>query len=585
MDRELKSKTIFGFIWRFLERICAQLVSFVVSIVLARLIAPEQFGVVSVMMIVITFLNVFVDAGFGNALVQKKDADILDYSTVTYFSTFSSIIFYVVLFFTAPLIGKLYNLDNIAIYLRVMGLRMLFSGYNSVQNAYISKNLQFKKFFFVTIIGTVISAIVGIVMAVLGYGIWALVAQYLTNVVCDTIMLTIFARCKIKLKFSFKRLKKIFKFSLAMLGASLFDTLYDESRSMIIGIKYSATDLAYYNRANSVPTLVGNNVNRVISGVLFPLFSKFQDNAQTLKSLLQKYMKVSSFILIPAYLGLAAVANQLIYVLFGENWVVCAPYMQVLCIAYIFSPINNGNLQVFKAMGKTNLVFWNNVIKKAIYTIILVATMWWGVFWIALAAIPINITAIIINAYPTKKLINYSFGEQIKDMLPNLLISLVMFGIVFGIGYIPMNIYALLVLQVIVGVGVYVGLAHLTKNKSYKMCIEMIKEIKKNKQDKNSKEIECETAKAFEDIDYILLLPLETEEQEEREVIYYIENEINSDSDNNSNNDGNDMTSDSSENAEQIVNNSLCEVINTEDITDIDLDNDREVENTKSISS
>lgn len=481
MEKSVKSKAMFAFIWKFLERFGAQLVSFIVSLVLARLITPAEFGTVSIIMILITFCNVFVEAGFGTALIQKKDADTLDFSTITYFSLFSSVVFYLILFFLAPLISKLYEIAELTILIRVMGIRMIFSGYNSVQHAYIAKNLQFKKFFFTTSIGTILSAIVGVVMAYFGYGVWALIAQYLTNVVCDTILLSIVSKLRLKFQFSFKRLKKLLGFSVGILGASLVDVAYDELRGIIIGIKYSPTDLAQYNRASNIPSLFGNNINSTISSVMFPMLTTFQDDKIMLKQTLKKYMKISSFFLMPVYVGLAVLAHDLVLVLYTDKWLQCVPYMQMICVGLLFSSFNTGNLQVFKAMGKSKLVFWLNVIKKVCYTIIILSTMWFGVFWIAFAVIPINVIAVLVNSFPSKKLIDYGFFEQLWDIIPNLIPTLIMGGVVIGLGYINMNIYALLAIQVITGVIVYFGSAFLFKNKSLKMGIEMLKALRVKK--------------------------------------------------------------------------------------------------------
>ena len=267
MDKEktsLKQKTISGVFWRFGERITAQLITFVVSIVLARMIAPEQYGIIALTTIFINILNVFVTSGLGTSLVQKKTSDTKDFSTMFYASITLAFILYIILFFTAPIIAKIYDSEILIPLLRVMGLRIPIAAVNSIQQAYVQKKMIYRKFFISTLFGTIVSAVVGIYMAVRGYGAWALVGQYLTNSTIDTIVLFIVIDWKPTLYFSFERFKKLFDFGWKIMISSFIGSLFHQLKGMIIGKKYNAASLAYYNKADQIPSLVKNNVDLIV---------------------------------------------------------------------------------------------------------------------------------------------------------------------------------------------------------------------------------------------------------------------------------------------------------------------------------
>ena len=279
------SSTLTNLSWKFAERISSQLVSFVVSIVLARILAPSDYGAIAMVMIFVTLANVFVEGGFSSALIQKKDADKLDFSTVLYFSVVFSIILYAVLYISAPYISRFYGKDYeiLTPVLRVIGLQVIVFGVNSVQQAYVSRKMMFKKFFWSTLVGTIVSAAVGLIMAYSGYGIWALVGQQLTSAITNTFVLYLVTRKLPGLMFSFKRLKGLFGYGAKILGASLLVTLFLDLRSLIIGKIYSAKDLAFFDRGKQFPNLIVANINSSVGAVLFPKMSQEQDNKERIK--------------------------------------------------------------------------------------------------------------------------------------------------------------------------------------------------------------------------------------------------------------------------------------------------------------
>lgn len=282
-DRGLVKSVTSNFFWRFAERILAQLVSLVVSTIIARLLLPKEYGIVAFVNIFITFANVFVTSGFGNALIQKKDSDETDFSSVFYMNLLIAIFLYLVIFVLAPIISNLYNYNGLTLVIRVMGLRLIVAAVNTIQHAYVAKKMQFKRFFWSTLIGTIISGVVGIVLAYNGYGIWALVAQYMTNTTIDTLVLFITVRWRPRLKFSLKSLKRLFPFGWKILISEIINTGYIEIRGIIIGLKYTSSDLAYYNKGQSFPKLMGANIETSMTSVLFPAMAKEQEDTNTLR--------------------------------------------------------------------------------------------------------------------------------------------------------------------------------------------------------------------------------------------------------------------------------------------------------------
>ena len=297
MANDLKNKTISGLFWKFGERITAQLVTFVVSIVLARLLSPKEYGAIALITVFITISNVFVDSGFSSALVQKKNADDVDFSTVFYFNVAFSAVLYLIVFLISPFVASFYDMPELCSALRVLGISILIYGLKSVQQSYVSRHMIFKKFFFATIGGTLASAIIGIVMAYFGFGVMALVAQHLSNVFIDTIILWITVKWRPKKAFSFEKLKVLFSFGWKILVSSLIDTVYTNIRQLIIGKLYSKNDLAYYNKGKSFPVLIVDNINTTIDSVMLPSMASVQTDVSRLKNLTRRSIKISSYIM------------------------------------------------------------------------------------------------------------------------------------------------------------------------------------------------------------------------------------------------------------------------------------------------
>lgn len=457
-----KNKVLSGLIWKFGERIAAQVVTFVVSVILARLLPTEAYGLITLVTIFITFANCIVTNGFGSSLIQKKDSDNLDFSSVLYFQFGASLILYFILFVSAPLIASFFGegYELLSPVLRVLGLRIPLTAINNVQQAYVQKKMIFRKFFLATIIGTIFSAFVGIYMAYKGYGVWALVAQYLTNTVMGTVILGLTIHWKPELRFSWQRLKELFQYGWKILVAGLIGEIYNELRSIVIGKLYTSNDLAFFDKGKQIPNIIVTNINTSISNVLFPAIANAQNNPIDVKNITRRAIKTSAYIMCPLMFGLAVVAEPLITLLLTDKWLPCVPYLQIYCIAYCFEPIQTANLQAIKAVGRSDILLKLEIIKKGSSVLILFAVMRHSVDAIAYSLLLTTLIASIANTTPNNKLISYSFKELISDMTPGLLISAVMATVVYGVGMlINLNTLAELVIQVATGGIVYIAIS------------------------------------------------------------------------------------------------------------------------------
>ena len=467
--------------WKFGERISAQLISTIVSIILARLLEPSHYGTVSIVMIFITLANVFVSDGLGSALIQKKDADETDFFSVLYFNIGFSCVLYTLLFFAAPFISKFYGpeYEILTPVLRVLGLRIILTAVNSTQQAYISKKMMFRKFFIATLGGTLSSAVVGIAMAYGGYGVWALVAQYLVSTGVSTITLSLVIGKRPRLLFSFDRVKSLIPYGIRILGTGLLITGYQELRSLIIGKKYSSADLAYYDKGRSFPLLIVNNLNSSIAAVLFPKMSEEQDDRQKIKTTTRNSIRFSALILCPMMLGLATVSDSFVRLLLTEKWLPCVHLMQLFCIIYLFQPIHTANMQAIKAMGRSDIYLRLEIVKKAVELVVLLITMWISVDAMVIGMAVCATLFVFVNAYPNIKLLNYSIREQLADILPPVVMSLIMGAAVIAIGLLPLPLVIKLIVQVLAGAILYFTMTILTRNREMKQLLQILRKGRK----------------------------------------------------------------------------------------------------------
>ena len=475
----MNTKTIKNFIWRFAERCGAQMVTFVVSIVLARLLTPKDYGTVALVTVFTTILQVFVDSGLGTALIQKKDADDLDFSSVFYFNFAVCLILYLVMFVAAPFIAGFYNDVSLIPIIRVISLTILISGVKGIQQAYVSRNMMFKRFFFSTIGGTIFSAFLGIALAYAGFGVWALVAQQLSNTAIDTLILWLTVKWRPKLIFSWTRLKGLLKFGWKLLVSALLDTGYNNLRNLIIGKMYSSSDLAFYNQGDKFPKVIVTNINTSIDSVLLPTMSSAQDDREHVKNMTRRAIKTSTYVMAPLMMGMAFCAEPIVRLVLTDKWLSCVPYLRIFCITYMFWPVHTANLNAINAMGRSDCFLRLEVIKKIIGMTLLLSTMWFGVMAMAYSLLVSNVISQIINSWPNRKLLNYSYLDQVKDFAPGILLAIFMGVCVYFIGYIPLPTIVTLVIQIIAGAVIYIILSAILKLEEFEYLTGMIKSFLK----------------------------------------------------------------------------------------------------------
>lgn len=482
MQTEYSKKTVFtGFFWRFAERVGAQGVKLLIEIILARILLPDDYGVIALVTVFITVLNVFVDSGLANALIQKKDADDLDFSSVFWFNVVWCIALYVLLFLISPSVAGFYSRPELTPILRVLGIQVIISGVKNVEQAYVSKTMQFKKFFFATLGGTIGAAIIGILMAKRGFGVWALVGQHLFNTLVDTIILWITVKWRPRFEFSFERFKRLFSFGWKLLVSSLIDTIYTEIRQLVIGKYYSSSDLAFYNRGRQFPHLFVMNVNSSIDSVLLPTLSKEQDDRARVKAMTRRSIQVSIFLMAPLMMGLAFVGESFIRLILTEKWLPAVPFMRIFCITFMFYPIHTANLNAIKSVGRSDLFLKLEIVKKIVGITALLATMRISVEAMAYSLLFVSLCSQIINSWPNKELLNYSYTEQLKDIIPTIILAVAMGLFISLFGILGLNDVLTLVIQIIVGGFFYYFGARLLRIESLEYLLELIKNIKRKK--------------------------------------------------------------------------------------------------------
>ena len=472
-----KKTIISNLVWRFFERIGAQGVTLIVSLILARILDPEIYGIVALVTVFTTIMQVFIDGGLGSALIQKKDADDLDFSTVFYFNLIVCVVLYVIMFISSPMIAYFFNISELTSIIRVLSLSLIISGIKNIQQAYVSRNLLFKRFFFATLSGTIGAAILGVWMAYNGFGVWALISQNLFNAFVDTVILWITVKWRPKKCFSIERLKKLYSFGWKLLISNLIAVLDRELRQLVIGKKYSASDLAYYNRGVQFPNLIVINLNSSIDSVLLPTMSAEQDNKSRVKDMTRRAIKTSTFIMMPMMVGLSVCAEPIIRLILTEKWLPAVFFLRIFCFSYAFFPIHTANLNAIKAMGRSDMFLRLEIIKESVNIIALISTMFISVEAMALSVLVTSITSQVINTWPNRRLLDYAYNEQLKDILPNILISGLMGVAVYGVYLLKLSDIITLIIQIPIGVIVYVGLSRYFHVDSYEYVMKTVKNL------------------------------------------------------------------------------------------------------------
>lgn len=479
-----RDTVVTNLIWRLGERFGAKMVQFLVQMILAKMLTPEIWGTIGLILIFIEVLQVFIESGLGNALIQKKDADDLDFSTVFYFNCVICGAAYLLMFFAAPLIAWFYKAPELTSAIRVMSLVLVVSGLKNVQQAYVSKNMLFKRFFFATLIGTVTAAVIGIAMAYFGFGLWAIIAQNLINVTIDTCILWITVKWRPKRAFSFQRLKQLYSFGWKLFASSLMEVIYLKLRGLIIGKKYSKEDLAYYTYGEYFPQFITSILNSSIDSVLLPSMSSVQDSRENVKNMTRRAIKIGTYILMPFMVGIMVCAGPVVRIVLTEDWLPVIPYLRILCISYAFMPIHTANLNAIKAIGRSDTYLKLEIIKKFVDFASILATMFISVKAMVYGVLVASIISQVINAWPNKKLLGYSYLEQVADMIPQIIASTIMGAVIYIINLVDIHYLLMLAIQIPLGVIVYIICSKLMHIDSFDYLLDVIKSLLNRKKDK-----------------------------------------------------------------------------------------------------
>lgn len=472
----MKPKKLIGnFIWRLAERFGARGVTFIVSLILARLLDADVYGSIALVTVFITIFQVFVDSGLGTALVQKKDADELDFSSVFYFNLAVCLILYAILFVISGPLAVYFRTPEMRPVFRVLGLSLLISGVKNIQQAYVARNMLFKKFFFATLGGTLGAAGIGIYLAWKGYGVWALVAQFLFNDMVDTIILWITVPWRPKRLFSAQRLRGLLSFGWKLLAVSLISTLSNSLRSLIIGKRYTKEDLAYYNRGQQFPQIIALNVDTAIDSILLPTMSQEQDKLDVVLRMTRKAIRIETYVMMPMMMGLAVCSRALISLLITDKWLPCVPYLQILCVIYAFYSVSTTKYNAYKSIGRSDVYLKMTTITSFVDILILLASMPYGVMAIALGGLASAAFNHLANAVASKQLFCYRYRDQLMDLIPNSLLSLAMGAAVYAVFWLHLPTYLTLAVQVILGVVLYVLLSRLFHVESFDYMLGMLR--------------------------------------------------------------------------------------------------------------
>lgn len=462
-----KNEVVKSLFWKLLERGGTQGVQFIIQIVLARLLVPSDFGVIAIVTVFILLAEVFVNNGLNTALIQRKDIREVDYSSVFYTSLLIACILYGIMYISSPQIARYFNMEELNSLIRVLSLVLFFDVFYSIQYAIISKKMEFKKLFFGTFIASLLSGGISIYLAYVGYGIWALVIQQLLNKIFTTIIFMFLVKWMPKFQFSINRIKLLFAFGSKILFSTLLDTLFNDIRSLIIGRLYPPQALGYYNRGKQFPSVIVNNINGSIQAVMLPTLSVHQDNIKNIKRITRRSIITSAFFIFPLMFLLIIVAEPIIVLLLTETWLESTFFLQVFALTYMLRPIQTSNLQAIIAIGRSDILLKLNMYKNISGLLILILTMYYGVYAIAIGTLLMTVVSTLINIYPNKILLTYSYSEQLEDIIPYFIISLVMAFIIYWLKYFIDNIIVLLFFQLIFGTLIYLILAKILKVDGY----------------------------------------------------------------------------------------------------------------------
>lgn len=475
-ESRTKNQIVNGLFWKVMENGGSQGIQFVISIVLARLLSPGEYGVINIVLIFVTIANVIVQNGFGTALVQKQEADERDYSSVLYVNLGAAAVIYGVLYGFAPWIGRFYQNPEMKEIVRVLALVLFPGAVISVQNAFVSRRMEFKGLCIATVAAVVVSGGVGILMAISRFGVWALVGQQLVYYLALASALFLAVPWRPRLLFAIERVEAMFRFGWKLLCASLIDTLFMNLYGLVVGKIYDEHTMGIYSRGEQFPKLIVTNLGTAIQSVMLPALSAHQTHPEQVLGMLRRAIKLSVFLVLPMMAGLAACGDNLVLVLLGEKWMKCVPFLQISCLAYAVWPMDIANLQALNAMGRSDVFLKLEMIKKIVGVVILALSIRCGALTFIAWKAAGDFLCTFINAWPNQRLLGYSVRRLWRDILPAAAASLAMGIGVYAVSFLlPPGVGGLLG-QVIAGVVIYLVICLVFKLESFQYLIQMLKE-------------------------------------------------------------------------------------------------------------
>lgn len=469
-----------GFVWKFFERFGVLFTQFILQIILARMLAPDLYGALSIMLVFTSLANIFIQNGFNISLIQNKEVDEKDYSSVFWVTLIISFFFYVLLFSFSGSIAEFYCIPNIIWPFRILCFVLIPGAFNSIQLAILSRNLEFKKIFISNIVGTLFAAVISISMAYLGYGLWALVALNLSNTILTGFIMLITVQWRPKFIFNITRVKLLFGFGWKLMLSNIIDTLFQDLNNLIVGRFYTVSMLGIYNRGKQFPQAGITCIVGAIQSVMLPALAKLQDDKDHAKDIMRNVLALSSFFCFPIMAILAGIAEPLVIFLLTDKWRDSIIFLQIFCFVYSFWPIHVANLQAINAMGRSDIFLKLEIVKKIINLSLLFFAIKFFDTPIAIAGMGLltTIIASFINGYPNRYLLMYSYSDQIRDILPYFIMSIGIFIILIFIETIFYDLVICLMVQLILAPIIYLGLCYYYKPYAFLVIISYIKKIK-----------------------------------------------------------------------------------------------------------
>ena len=470
----LKHKILSGVFWQYFQRIGNQLVSFFVSILLARLLLPEDFGAIALIGVFITISNIFVDSGFGNALIQKIEIDDVDTSSVFYLNIVISIILYGLIYIISPFVADFYELPIVSSLLRVQALQIILMAFYCVQNSMLVRNMRFKINFYVNFTAVIFSSIIGVVCAYNGCGVWSLVASQLTMQIINAIGYWLLVGWRPKLVFSYTRIQRLLGYSSRILTGSLLHVLYNNVYNLIIGKQYSSMLLGYYNRGQLIPTLLVDNAANTINGVMFPALSSIQNDKQRFLAMVRKIVSIVAFIVFLLIAVLFPLSNDLVLLLLTEKWLPCVPFMQIVCVTVCFTPFILINSAIMTSLGESNKYLKTTFISKILSIVLISLSSLMGIYCMVGMGCIAAILTVWITGYWNYQLIGYCWRDFLSDILPSMILGIIVSSLLFVLGFCGLPIILYIILGALLSAVLYLLIAYMFRFKQIRFVLELL---------------------------------------------------------------------------------------------------------------